>query len=206
MMKSKPFLDLYLQHVAEQFDHILEVGVYQGGSFVFLDQIFKPKKLSAIELNDIRIPALDEYVEGAGERAKVHYSTSQDDEDKVRFIIERDFDGVLDLVVDDASHFYDQTKSTFKVAFPHLRPGGLYIIEDWRWSFQEPYQDAAHPWQEHHSLANLVVDLMEEMALGKTIQDIEISPHMLKIRKTATPLGQPVMGITARRGRQVSLI
>jgi hypothetical protein len=38
---------------------------------------------------------------------------------------------MLDLVVDDCSHKYEQTKASFNVLFPRLRPGGLYLIEDW---------------------------------------------------------------------------
>ncbi len=69
-------------------------------------------------------------------RAKIHYGTSQDDELRLAQIINHDFGGVIDLAIDDASHFYDQTKASFKVAFPKVRPGGLYIIEDWTWSFR----------------------------------------------------------------------
>ena len=37
----------------------------------------------------------------------------------------------LDLVIDDASHLYGPTMASFEVLFPRLRPGGLYVIEDW---------------------------------------------------------------------------
>jgi hypothetical protein len=39
----------------------------------------------------------------------------------------------VDLVIDDASHLYPFTKGSFETLFPRLRPGGLYIIEDWSW-------------------------------------------------------------------------
>lgn len=42
-------------------------------------------------------------------------------------------DAGLDLVVDDASHMLSETLSSFEQFFPLLRPGGLYIIEDWSW-------------------------------------------------------------------------
>ena len=40
----------------------------------------------------------------------------------------------LDLVVDDGSHRYKETKSSFETLLPLLRPGGTYIIEDWGWA------------------------------------------------------------------------
>lgn len=205
MMKSPSFLTQYLAHQGERFDTVLELGVYQGGSFVFLDQIFQPKRISAVELSRVPIPALDSYAEQSSGRGKVHYGTSQDDVTRLGRIIDQDLGGKIDLVVDDASHFYDQTKASFRVAFPKLAPGGLYIIEDWSWSFQEPYQPADHAWASHHSLANLAIDLMEEMALSGSIAEFTVSPHMIKIRRSHAPVGQ-VFARTARRGREYKLI
>jgi hypothetical protein len=39
----------------------------------------------------------------------------------------------LDLVIDDASHRLRETISSFEVLFPLLRPGGLFLLEDWDW-------------------------------------------------------------------------
>jgi hypothetical protein len=40
-------------------------------------------------------------------------------------------------VIDDASHIYEPTRASFETLFPYLRPGGLYIIEDWQWSYSD---------------------------------------------------------------------
>ena len=205
MMKSRSFLDQYLKHEGEDFKRILELGVYQGGSYVFLNEVFKPRKIAAVELSEVPIPALDTYIEAQQGRAKLYYGTSQDNEAKLAEIVETDFGGELDLVVDDASHFYDQTKASFRTLFPKLRPGGLYIIEDWSWSFFEPYQAPDHPWAEHHSLANLAIDLMEEMALAKVIESFEVSPHMIKVRRSKKP-AQAIFQKISRRGREYSLM
>lgn len=205
MMKSRSFLTQYLQHEGEDFKRILELGVYQGGSFVFLDQVFNPERISAVELSSVPIPALDNYVEKSKGRARVHYGTSQDDVQRLSEIIDQDFGGQLDLVVDDASHFYDQTKASFKSVFPRLRPGGLYIIEDWSWSFLASYQASDHPWAEHHSLANLAIDLMEEMACGTSIEDVTVSKHMIKVRRSNRDVSE-VFKTSARRGREYQLI
>lgn len=205
MMKSRDFLTKYIEHENENFKRILEVGVYQGGSFVFLDQLFQPEKMAAIELTAAPIPALDFYTSQRPENLKVFWGTSQDDEAAVENVINGFMGGEIDLVVDDASHFYDQTKATFKVAFPRVRPGGLYIIEDWSWSFQKEFQERGHPWENFHSLANLVIDLMEEMTLSALIKDIEISPHMMKVRRSELP-AHAVFITTARRNREYTNI
>lgn len=205
MMKSRSFLDQYLKHEDEGFKRIFELGVYQGGSFVFLNEVFKPKKIAAVELSELPIPALDTYIEAQQGRAKLYYGTSQDNEAKLAEIVESDFGGELDLVVDDASHFYDQTKASFRTLFPKLRRGGLYIIEDWSWSFFDDYQAPNHPWAEHDSLANLAIDLMEDMALATSIDSFEVSHHMIKVRRTQEQ-AQPVFQKTGRRGRDYSII
>jgi hypothetical protein len=48
--------------------------------------------------------------------------------------VAHEFSAPLDLVIDDASHIYGPTKASFQALFPLLRPGGLYLIEDWAWA------------------------------------------------------------------------
>ena len=36
--------------------------------------------------------------------------------------------------VDDASHFYFESRATLNLALPYMRPDGLYVIEDWGWA------------------------------------------------------------------------
>jgi MycE methyltransferase N-terminal len=43
--------------------------------------------------------------------------------------------GGLDLVIDDGSHVSDHVIASFLALFPHLRPGGLYAIEDVQTSY-----------------------------------------------------------------------
>jgi hypothetical protein len=40
----------------------------------------------------------------------------------------------IDLVVDDCSHRYKLSHASFNELFPRLRPGGVYVIEDWPWA------------------------------------------------------------------------
>lgn len=121
LMKAENFLKHYTSLDPKEYRRVLELGVYQGGSFVFLDQLLQPEKISAIELSTTPLPALDKYVAANKDRARLYYGTSQDDAEKLRAIVNTDFGGELDLVVDDASHFYEQTKTSFKTLFPLVR-------------------------------------------------------------------------------------
>ena len=71
-----------------------------------------------------------------------------------------EFDGPLDLVIDDASHFYGPTLASFETLFPLLTPGGLYIIEDWAWGHWPGFIVPDHPWA-GTPLTQLVVKIIE---------------------------------------------
>ncbi len=43
--------------------------------------------------------------------------------------------GPLDIVVDDGSHLSSDILGSFTALFPHLRPGGIYVIEDLQTSY-----------------------------------------------------------------------
>jgi predicted O-methyltransferase YrrM len=45
----------------------------------------------------------------------------------------------LDFIVDDGSHFSKDQMATFMLGFPHVKSGGLYIVEDLHCTFEERY-------------------------------------------------------------------
>lgn len=200
IMKARNFFDHYTVLKDENFKRVLELGVYQGGSLVFLDQFLKPDRFSSVELSAVPIPALDKYVAQNANRTRLYYGTSQDDVEALNRIVDEDFGGQLDLVVDDASHLYEQTKTSFKTLFPKLRPGGLYIIEDWSWGFEPAFQDPDNAWYGQPAPANLFIDLAEDMAMRQLIQHVHIERELIKIRRTMNPVGE-LFESHARRGR-----
>ena len=51
ILKSEPYLRVY-EDLASSFSprSILELGIFQGGSYVFLDKLFKPRRMSAVDI------------------------------------------------------------------------------------------------------------------------------------------------------------
>ena len=118
---------------------IVEVGVLQGGSVAFASLVAEPELLVAFELSPDRVPALDALIRSRGltERIHVHHGVNQADRETLighLAAVGIGPDRPLDLVVDDASHLVHETRQTFEALFPLLRPGGVFVVEDWAWA------------------------------------------------------------------------
>lgn len=142
--------------------NVVDIGIWQGGSVAFLDAVLQPRKLVAIEYATRDLPTLSSYVTARGRQANIgiYNGVNQADAARVRSIAEAEFGGApIDLVIDDASHFYDETRISFDVLFPRLGPGGVYIIEDWQWSTNSVHCESDY-FKGKPSLANLLVQCM----------------------------------------------
>lgn len=168
----------------EQPKTILEFGIFQGGSPALFSLWFDAQKFVGIDIAE-PIPAFDEFcrTHPIGSRIRTHYRTSQNDRARVEEIVRQEFGSTpIDLVIDDASHYYEYTREAFEIAFPLLRPGGMYVIEDWGW---------AH-WPNVHShylgRAPLSILIMELVMLCASrhdlISNIQIFPAFAFIHKS----------------------
>lgn len=141
LFKSSESINRYVELVGSlDPKRIVELGIFRGGSTALFAQIAQPEKLVALDYEPERIAALDSFLErkGLGDTCRAHYGVDQADVAALTDLMEREFDGApLDLVVDDASHFGPETRTSFNTLFPRLRPGGLYVIEDWSWNLQD---------------------------------------------------------------------
>jgi hypothetical protein len=86
---------------------ILELGAHEGGSAVLWHEIFAPEKLVTIDLAPgPGPPALGDYA-----RLRPYWGVDQADGKRLLEIVEAEFDGPLDLVIDDASHLSSRSSS-----------------------------------------------------------------------------------------------
>jgi predicted O-methyltransferase YrrM len=152
--------------------HILEVGIWGGGSTALWYAALKPERLVAIDLMaGADRPYFTRYVErnGLASALRTRWQTDQGDPGALRAVIDDELDGKLDLVIDDGSHLPVPTRTCFETLFPLLRPGGLYILEDWAWEHWPEFDDANHVWANQESLTQLVHDLVEVAGSSKTL-------------------------------------
>ena len=192
--KNEPYLRVY-EDLASAFSprSILELGIFQGGSYAFLDKLFKPRRMSAVEISPKPVAPLVQYVEDKEGRF-VHFSTSQSDRKILEHIVRNELANELDLVVDDASHSYEQTKASFEILFPLLHPSGIYVIEDWSWAHLRNYQSPDAPFSTHHALSNLLFEQLMLMGSTSLISEIRVWPFLYLIRKAKSAFPGPDVG------------
>jgi 23S rRNA U2552 (ribose-2'-O)-methylase RlmE/FtsJ len=108
--------------------HVLEIGIYSGGSLEMWRSYFGPQ--SHIYGVDIE-PACKAY---ESDGVKV-FIGDQSDRSFWRSVKEGLPD--LDVVIDDGSHVPGHQIITLEELLPHLRPGGIYMCEDISTVFSE---------------------------------------------------------------------
>jgi SAM-dependent methyltransferase len=175
--------------------NVLELGMWDGGSLAFWFEGLNPTKLVGVDISDREDSAyFRRYVEQRklSGRISTYWKTSQADCARLSMIVRNEFDGPLDLVFDDASHLYGPTKSSFETIFPLLRPGGLYIIEDWAWRHW-PGLRKPREWNPHDNLTRLVIELTEAAGTADgTIANLCIHPSFVAVERGARALGSPL--------------
>lgn len=120
---GESYLDVYERYLSPMRRRpvtVLELGVKGGGSLRMWKEFFPRGDIHGVDLN----PRCQEETE---ERITVH-AISQDDEAGLTALAEAV--GGFDVVLDDASHINVLTVASFRILWPHVKPGGFYIIED----------------------------------------------------------------------------
>jgi len=138
VMKDRFHIDAYAELVKEikPGSNIVEIGIRSGASTAFMAVLYKPNCLSAIELNKKSTKLFTDFLASHpdGRRIRTHFGCDQGDVIQLGAVLDSDFgQQVLDLVIDDASHQLIPSMASFNLLFPRLRPGGIFVIEDWSW-------------------------------------------------------------------------
>lgn len=135
-----PVYDKYFSQYVGKGITFLEIGIggYEfndrgGGSLNMWAEYFENAKIIGVDLFDKSQIKKDSRVE-------IH-KFSQDNGMAFFNLFQQ---GIPDIVIDDASHRNDLTIQTFKIVFPYLKEGGIYVVEDTHTSY----------WKEHFNGTN----------------------------------------------------
>ena len=113
---------------------LLEVGVHRGGSLRLWRDYFPRGTIIGIDRN------LPEHFQSE-ERIQL-FEGSQGDKAFLSKVSRTTAPDGFDIIIDDASHIGEKTRRTFWHLFDHhLKPGGLYAIEDWGTGYLDDFYD-----------------------------------------------------------------
>ena len=117
--------DDYLSKLKDDKMNFLEIGIFTGESLKLWEAYLPNSTVIGLDIN----PDCAQY---AGGRRKV-YIGSQTDEVLLYTVCKEN--APVSVIIDDGSHNWDHQIITFRAAFPLLKPGGLYFIEDLHTSY-----------------------------------------------------------------------
>lgn len=129
----------YIQHYVKHFHqfrkkkiNILEIGVggaenpdTGGGSLRMWKYYFPKSKIYGIDIFDKS--------KQQENRIKI-FKGNQNDPDFLKDVF-RKTNSSLDIVIDDGSHKNEHVITTFKILFPLINNGGIYVVEDLQTSY-----------------------------------------------------------------------
>lgn len=186
--KPDSYLDLYerlFEGLRDEPLSLLELGVHSGHSLHLWHRYFPNARITGLDMRpcpaDIPTDRVA-YVRGR-----------QEDPTAIARAVLR---GPFDIIIDDASHVGRLTKATFALLFrDHLKPGGLYVLEDIAASTTLP------DWPDYSPMTALPDDgdrfpsydtgmigvtkqLIDQVATGRgDIASVEVQPSVAVIRK-----------------------
>jgi mycinamicin biosynthesis methyltransferase MycE-like protein len=196
----------YERHFAPLRDHrltILEIGIggyhrpEQGGTSLHMWKHFFPRALI------YGIDIVDKRPHDAARLTTV--LADQSEPEQLLAVAGRH--GPFDIVIDDGSHISEDVISTFRHLFPHLRSGGLYVIEDlhtayWPELFHGSETDLDNACYTVGFLKTLIDGLHYEEFLSSEARDrqptdteikgIHFYPNLAVIEKGPNAAGSPV--------------
>jgi cephalosporin hydroxylase len=105
---------------------VLEIGVADGGSCELWSDFFAHPDTRVIGL-DLVLPDVPGN-QNTSSRIVLR-KCDQNDSASLRAIASQY--GPFDIVIDDGSHRFAQTRNCFRQLFEFVREGGYYVIEDW---------------------------------------------------------------------------
>jgi SAM-dependent methyltransferase len=135
-VKPAPYVPIYDRLLAPlrlRRCSILELGVWDGDSLVMWRDGLRRATIVGVDLFP---PELE-----LGERVHIVQGDQTDPELMRRIACDHAPDG-FDVIIDDASHIGITTARSLQILFGvHLRPGGIYVIEDWGTGYLPDFYD-----------------------------------------------------------------
>lgn len=118
------YFDIYQRHLSKfvgRDAHIVEVGIFSGGSLLMWRDYFGPRS----QITGVDIEESCRCYEQEGIRVFIG-----DQADRGFWKLFRESSAPFDVLIDDGGHAPLQQRVTLEETLPFLKPGGVYLCED----------------------------------------------------------------------------
>lgn len=174
---------------------LLELGVRTGGSLRLWRDYFPLGTIAGVDVD--AAPA-----ETENDRIRT-YRGRQEDTTLLSRIAAEVAPAGFDIIIDDASHIAAPTRVSFWHLFDHhLRPGGLFAIEDWGTGYWSRWPDgrAWRAGEPHHSgMVGFVKELVDEQAAHDVTRGWYDEPWERNSRFESISLFSSIVIVTRKR-------
>lgn len=116
----------YFESHRESVHRLLEIGVCGGFSIRLWRDYFPNAEIHGLDID----PAAKE---ATGERIVIHIG----DQSSPAVLEGLSAFAPFDIIIDDGSHCTEHILASFKALWPHVAPGGFYVWEDMRLSYND---------------------------------------------------------------------
>lgn len=194
------YFDVYHRHF-ERFRsdevHILEIGIYSGGSLDMWHEYFGSRcRVYGVDIHE-------ECLRYATESTRVFIGDQANRDFWGRF---RQEVPALDIVVDDGGHQPEQQRVSLEELLPHLRPGGVYVVEDLHGPGNR-FASYVHGLEEELSAYRGIADhtnperrkVSEAAGFQSAVNSIHSYPYVAVIEKRREPVAE---FISPKRGTE----
>ncbi|KAA2256349.1 class I SAM-dependent methyltransferase [Solihabitans fulvus] len=93
--------------------------------------------------------------------------------------------GPFDIIIDDGSHLNEHVITSFHALFPHVRPGGLYVIEDTQTSYWPGWGGSSTELDRPDTSMNLVKSLVDGLNHREFVRNGDAEPSATDLAVTS---------------------
>ena len=152
------FYSKYFEKFKSKKINILEIGSYSGASAAAFNKFFENSQIICFDINISKFIYNSKNIKVFGLDIK--------DYNKVKKILNRiNEENHFDLIIDDGSHNLEDILLAFKNMFKHVKKGGLYVIEDYKFPNYYSY---------NKNIDDILVDNMLKNIVSKKFFDSKI--------------------------------
>jgi cephalosporin hydroxylase len=221
LRKPRNVVDRYVALIERlRPQRVLELGIYHGGSVAFHASLANAETYVATDLAESASEAFQTWL-ASRDDVHVHFGVDQGDVPVMRRIVDDEFGAApLDLVIDDAAHLIEPGRASFDLLFPRLRPGGVYVIEDWSCDHVFERGAAANPaamarvqraladqpeYANRVPFSRLVLEVVLSTAYTDHVAEVEVSRGWCAVTRGTAPAtgGFDIQGTLLDVGRQL---